>query len=77
MDKLQPFIFRIMLKKSGSRNPRIELSEMGPSLDLVVRRSKLASDDLYKKALKVSKEAKVSLNLVHLQVNSTNIKRPV
>ena len=31
MDKLQPFIFRIMLKKSGSRNPRIELSEMGPS----------------------------------------------
>lgn len=53
-----------MLKKSGSRNPRIELSEMGPSLDLVVRRSKLASDDLYKKALKVPKEAKVSLNLV-------------
>ena len=77
MDKLQPFIFRIMLKKSGSRNPRIELSEMGPSLDLVVRRSKLASDDLYKKALKVPKEAKVSLNLIHLQVNSTNIKRSV
>lgn len=51
--------FKIMLKKSGSRNPRIELSEMGPSLDLVVRRSKLASDDLYKKALKVSKEAKL------------------
>lgn len=59
MEETVFFYFRIMLKKSGSRNPRIELSEMGPSLDLVVRRSKLASDDLYKKALKVSKEAKV------------------
>lgn len=50
--------YRIMLKKSGSRTPRVELGEMGPSLDLVMRRTKLASDDLYKKALKVPKEAK-------------------
>ncbi len=35
---------------------------MGPSLDLVVKRSKLASDDLYKRSRKQPKEAKVSIN---------------
>ncbi|KAL3881946.1 hypothetical protein ACJMK2_028329 [Sinanodonta woodiana] len=49
--------YRILMKKSGSRTPRIELEEMGPSLDLSVRRTKLASDDLYKRALKVPKTA--------------------
>lgn len=44
--------YRIMLKKSGQRTPRIELSEMGPSMDLTIRRTKLASDDLYKTAMK-------------------------
>uniref|UniRef100_A0AAG5CTP1 Ribosome production factor 2 homolog n=1 Tax=Anopheles atroparvus TaxID=41427 RepID=A0AAG5CTP1_ANOAO len=44
--------YRIQLKKSGQRTPRIELVEMGPSLDLSVRRTKIASDDLYKIAMK-------------------------
>uniref|UniRef100_A0A2M4BTK0 Ribosome production factor 2 homolog n=1 Tax=Anopheles marajoara TaxID=58244 RepID=A0A2M4BTK0_9DIPT len=44
--------YRIMLKKSGQRTPRIELVEMGPSLDLSIRRTKIASDDLYKTAMK-------------------------
>ena len=35
---------------------------MGPSLDLVMRRTKLASDDLYKRARKQPKAAKVSLS---------------
>jgi ribosome production factor 2 len=42
--------YRILLKKSGSRVPRVELEVVGPSVDLVVRRTKLASDDLYKRA---------------------------
>ena len=32
---------------------------MGPSLDLVVRRTKLSSDDLYKRSTRVPKAAKV------------------
>ncbi|XP_048768209.1 ribosome production factor 2 homolog [Ostrea edulis] len=50
--------YRVLLKKSGSRTPRVELEEIGPSLDLVIRRTKLASDDLYKRALKQPKTIK-------------------
>ncbi|CAD5117280.1 DgyrCDS6068 [Dimorphilus gyrociliatus] len=50
--------YKIMLKKSGQKTPRIELDEIGPSLDLSIRRTKLASDDLFKKACKVPKAAK-------------------
>lgn len=49
------------MKKSGSRTPRIEVEEMGPSLDLVLRRTHLASDDLMKAATKVPKVVKVSV----------------
>ncbi|KAM6992712.1 ribosome production factor 2 homolog [Tautogolabrus adspersus] len=58
--------YRSLLKKSGCRTPRIELEEIGPSLDLVLRRTHLASDDLYKlahrrpKALKIRKKKNVS-----------------
>lgn len=45
-------IFRIVMKKSGTRVPRIELDEMGPRVDLVVRRTKLASEDLFKRSKK-------------------------
>lgn len=51
--------YRISLKKSGSRTPRIELEDMGPSIDFTVRRTKLASDDLYKKSLRQPKTATV------------------
>ena len=50
---------RIILKKSGSRTPRVELEEIGPSLDLVKRRVKLASDDLWESAMKKPKTLKV------------------
>jgi len=45
-------VFRIEFKKSGHRIPRIELQEIGPHLDLILRRTKLASDDYYKRTLK-------------------------
>lgn len=55
--------YRIILKKSGTRIPRVELEEIGPSIDWVLRRSQLASDDLFKTACKqvknVRKEKKV------------------
>ena len=45
-------VFRAEMKKSGHRIPRIELEEIGPRVDLTVRRTKLASDDFYKKTRK-------------------------
>jgi len=52
-------IARIQLKKSGSRVPRVELEEVGPVADLVLRRTKIASDDLYRRAKKRPDAAKV------------------
>ncbi|XP_068609777.1 ribosome production factor 2 homolog isoform X2 [Brachionichthys hirsutus] len=72
--------YRCLLKKSGCRTPRIELEEIGPSFDFVLRRTHLASDDLYKlahrqpKALKAKKKKNIShdtfgtkLGRVHMQ----------
>ncbi|MEJ1286718.1 ribosome production factor 2 homolog [Cricetulus griseus] len=50
--------YKLLLKKSGCRTPRIELEEMGPSMDLVLRRTHLASDDLYKLSMKMPKALK-------------------
>lgn len=50
--------YKIQLKKSGQKTPRIELVEIGPSMDLEVRRTKIASEDLYKLARKTPKQLK-------------------
>ncbi len=47
------------MKKSGSRLPRVELTEVGPFLDLVMRRTHLASGHLYKQACRQPKATKV------------------
>nr|XP_020469777.1 ribosome production factor 2 homolog [Monopterus albus] len=58
--------YRCLLKKSGCRTPRIELDEIGPSFDFVLRRTHLASDDFYKlahkqpRALKPKKKKNIS-----------------
>lgn len=52
-------LFRVLLKKSGTKIPRIELEEIGPRMDLTIRRQKLASDILFKQACKKPKELKV------------------
>ncbi|XP_076762815.1 ribosome production factor 2-like protein Non3 [Xylocopa sonorina] len=51
--------YRILLKKSDCRIPRIELEEIGPRADLICRRTKLASEDLFKQACKRPKELKI------------------
>ncbi|KAK6985733.1 ribosome production factor 2 [Biomphalaria glabrata] len=50
--------YRVLKKKSGTRIPRVELEDMGPSLNLSIRRTRLASDDLFKRALKKAELAK-------------------
>ena len=62
---------RILLKKSGQPTPRVELDEIGPSLDLVIRRTHLASNDLFKEACKVPKAAKVSSVKSHNMLKSS------
>ena len=44
--------YKILMKKSGTKLPRIELEEMGPRADLAIRRTHLASEDLFKSACK-------------------------
>ncbi|KAF7998246.1 hypothetical protein HCN44_009644 [Aphidius gifuensis] len=51
--------YKVSMKKSGTKTPRVELVEIGPRMDLVVRRTKLASDDLFKQATRKPKELKV------------------
>lgn len=50
---------KIVLKKSGLKTPRIELNEIGPSIDFTIRRTKIASEDLYKLSRKQPKQLKV------------------
>lgn len=51
---------KILLKKSGLKTPRIELTEIGPRMDLAIRRTKIASDDLYKLSRKQPRQLKVT-----------------
>ena len=50
--------YRINLQKSGTKYPRVEMEEIGPSFDLVMRRTQLASDDLFKTACKQVKNVR-------------------
>ncbi|KAL5275235.1 RPF2 family protein [Megaselia abdita] len=52
--------YKISLKKSGQKTPRIELTEIGPRSDFSIRRTKIASEDLYKQSRRQPKEIKVS-----------------
>ncbi|VDN29115.1 unnamed protein product [Cylicostephanus goldi] len=53
-------VYRVLLMKSATNVPRVELLEMGPSIDFKVDRTKLASDDLFKAACKKPKALMVS-----------------
>ncbi|RXN06148.1 ribosome production factor 2-like protein [Labeo rohita] len=57
--------YKVLLKKSGCRTPRIELEDMGPSFDFVMRRSHMASDDLYKTAHRQPRGPKKKKNISH------------
>ncbi|XP_012235781.1 ribosome production factor 2 homolog [Linepithema humile] len=50
--------YKVLLKKSNTRIPRIELEEIGPRADFICRRNKFASEDLFKQACKRPKALK-------------------
>ncbi|KAG5891585.1 hypothetical protein JTB14_022250 [Gonioctena quinquepunctata] len=52
--------YKVLLKKSGLRTPRVELEEMGPRVDFSLRRTKLPEEDLMKDACRKPKELKVT-----------------
>jgi len=46
----------LRLKKSGTVVPRMELVEVGPSMDFVIRRHRPPNEGLRKEAMKTSRE---------------------
>lgn len=50
--------YNTQMKKSGTKLPRVELEDMGPSMDFTLRRSTFAPDDVRKEAMKVPKVLK-------------------
>lgn len=57
-EKVYLRVHTIDYKKSGAKVPNVELKLMGPAMTLNFRRSKFASEDLYKLACKRPKELK-------------------
>ncbi|KAF9485671.1 Brix-domain-containing protein [Pholiota conissans] len=53
--------YTIKLLASGTRIPRVELTPMGPSLDLVLRRHQAADPELLKQAMKRPKVKKTDM----------------
>lgn len=48
MKRFMHVTLQVQLKKSGQKSPRVEIEEIGPRMDLKIRRNKIASDDLFK-----------------------------
>uniref|UniRef100_A0A0E0PPQ7 Ribosome production factor 2 homolog n=1 Tax=Oryza rufipogon TaxID=4529 RepID=A0A0E0PPQ7_ORYRU len=54
----------LRLKRSGTSIPRMELVEVGPSMDLVVRRHRYPAESLKKEAMKTADHAKKMKNVM-------------
>jgi len=54
-DKVYFRHYAILLKKSGTKIPRVELEEVGPTMDLTFRRRRSAAEEVQKDALRQPK----------------------
>lgn len=65
--------YSVKLKKSGSQIPKVVLTEIGPTMDLTVRRSKLAAEDLRRESLKTpaALQAKKRKNITTTALKAT------
>lgn len=61
-DKVYFRVYVIQMMRSGQKTPRIELEEMGPSYNFVLKRTKFAKEEVYKQATKVPKTLKVCIH---------------
>ncbi|CAJ0841816.1 2191_t:CDS:2, partial [Entrophospora sp. SA101] len=66
-------VYKIHTEKSGQKIPRVELEEMGPSYDFVIRRTKFAKEEVYKAAIKIPRELKPRKKK-NIDVNELNDK---
>lgn len=59
--------YEVAMKKSGTNTPHVELTEIGLSLDLKLRRSQFAAQDVRKVSLKVPRAVKIgkTKNITH------------
>jgi ribosome production factor 2 len=73
--------YSIKLKKSGTKLPRVELVDIGPSFDFTIRRVKSASPDMAKLALQQpkelhpSKQKNMETNLFGQKMGTIHMKR--
>ena len=51
--------YKIKMENLGLKTPRVALEEIGPRADFTLRRTQIASEDLYKLAFKKQKQLKV------------------
>jgi len=72
--------YAIHMKKSGTRVPRVELEEVGPSIDFTLRRFQFGAEALRKlslqkpKVLKPKKKKNITTNVFHDKVGTVHIK---
>jgi ribosome production factor 2 len=51
--------YSVILKKSGVKLPRVELEDMGPHFDFVLKRHLPANADMLKEAMRIPKELQI------------------
>lgn len=56
-------VYRVSFKNSGTKIPRVELTECGPAIDFVVRRTRRASRDVMAIATKTLGKRKKTKNV--------------
>jgi len=71
--------YAIHMKKSGTRVPHVELEEVGPSLDLTLRRHQFGAEALRNLALRVprvlkpKKKKNITTNVFHDKVGTVHV----
>jgi len=68
--------YAIKFKKSGERVPKVEIEEIGPSIDFAVRRNKIGMGDIRKQALTKKKKKKKNLKTNELKEYVSNVHMP-